>query len=67
MKQYLSIKLDYYDEIADKIIIKIMEMLQNLPKFKVIWRYQTDDNIREESGKEYAEILNIPFKFQEVS
>ncbi len=65
-KTTLRLKLDYFNTASSKIVMDIlykMEELYNAGHDVLIeWYYPEDDEDMMETGKEYAELINVPFK-----
>lgn len=62
----VSLKLDYFNTASSKIILDILykfeELYKNGNNVVVKWHYPEDDEDMEETGIEYAEIVNMPFE-----
>lgn len=61
-------KMDYFNTASSKIILDILVVLEeinddNNGRASVEWCYREDDEDMEEAGEEYAEIVDIPFKY----
>lgn len=56
--------LDYYNTETGKYIFDIMSILERIKGSKVTWRYAEKDQDMEESGLDYAELVNLPFEFK---
>jgi hypothetical protein len=63
----LVIKLDYCNSSSTKAIIDVLEVLEDITiagkKVEIQWQYMEDDDDMLEVGKEFEEILKVPFKF----
>ncbi len=61
----VHLKLDYFNTASSKIILDILykfeEMYKSGNDVVVKWHYPEDDEDMEETGIEYAEIVNVPF------
>jgi hypothetical protein len=59
--------MNYFNSASSKAILNILNQLEKLNKtgkeIEVIWRYVDIDEDMLESGKDFAEIVKIPFKF----
>jgi len=62
----LVLKLDYFNTASSKIIMDILYRMEELNNagYEVLikWFYPEDDEDMMETGKEYAEIINVPFE-----
>lgn len=62
----MKLKLDYFNTASSKIVMDILykmeEMHQKGHKVIVEWFYPEDDEDMMETGKEYEELINVPFK-----
>ncbi len=58
--------LSYYNTATSKIIMKILQVLEQLHKrtgnVKIIWYYLPDDEDMLLAGEDYSEIVDIPFE-----
>ncbi|MBN2892371.1 MAG: DUF1987 domain-containing protein [Bacteroidales bacterium] len=65
-KTTLTLKLDYFNTASSKIIMDILykmeELHNNGNETLVKWFYPEDDEDMMETGKEYAEIIKVPFE-----
>ncbi len=65
-KTVVNLKLDYFNTASSKIILDILykfeEIYKNGANVVVKWHYPEDDEDMEETGVEYAEIVNVPFE-----
>jgi len=63
----LVLKLDYCNSSSTKAIADVMEVLEdhskNGGKVEVQWFYMEDDDDMLDVGKEFQEIIKIPFSF----
>ena len=66
-KTILVLKLDYCNSSSTKAIADVMEVLEdhskNGGKVEVQWFYMEDDDDMLDVGKEFQEIIKIPFTF----
>jgi len=63
----LSIQLEYFNSKSGRIILHILKMLEQLSlqdKSNVLvnWFYEEDDSSMYDSGSDFQNIVNIPFK-----
>jgi hypothetical protein len=60
-------KMTYFNTASSKIILDILMRLEEMHNdgkpVSVEWHFEEDDEDMEEAGKEYSEIVEIPFKF----
>lgn len=65
----LSIKLDYFNTSSSKKLFDVFNEMFKLQKtgvdVKVLWRYEKDDDDLLESGKDYQDLVSIPFELIE--
>ncbi len=63
----LIIDFEYFNTSSSKMILLFLSKIRNIQKrgyqVQIKWFYPTQDPEIEESGEEFAEILNIPFEF----
>lgn len=63
----VEIRLDYYNSASSTMLLEVFYMFEKLveenKKVKVIWNYLEIDDDMLEAGKEYDEMLQIPFEF----
>jgi len=63
----LYIDLEYFNTSSSKMILIILNKIRDIQKkghqVLVTWSYPPHDAEIEESGEEFAELLNIPFQF----
>ena len=64
----LEIRLDYYNSATSTMLLEIFYLLERVVEngnnVKVIWNYLEIDDDMLESGKEYSEMVKIPFEFR---
>jgi len=65
-KNQINIKLDYFNTASSKVLLEIFYKFEEFHRkggeVVVNWFYPDDDEDMEETGMEYAEIVNIPFE-----
>jgi len=77
LKEYFATKpqkvnfifnISYYNTASSKIIVSILQMLDNLKKqgsdVKIIWFYDPDDEDMMIAGEDFSEIVDIPFELK---
>lgn len=61
------VKMVYFNTASSKMIYEIFEKLATLykrgNKVKIYWYYADDDEEMEEAGKEYEDMVEMPFEF----
>jgi hypothetical protein len=57
-------KLEYFNTSSSKLILDVLSALEEIKGMKIDWYYQEDDEDMEEAGKEFAELVEIPFSYQ---
>ena len=66
-KTIFKIKLEYVNSASQMTIHEILSVLERIKDqdkdIEVEWYFMEDDDEMRESGEEYSEIINIPFKF----
>lgn len=62
----MTLKLDYFNTASSKIIMDILYKMEELyskgNKVLIEWYYPDDDEDMMETGKEYEELIKVPFK-----
>ncbi len=65
-KTVMTLKLDYFNTASSKIIMDILykmeELFMNNKDVTIEWYYPDDDEDMMETGKEYEELIKVPFK-----
>ncbi len=64
-------RLEYYNSATSTMLLEIFYLLEKTiedqgKKAKVIWNYLIEDDDMLETGKEYSEMINIPFEFKVI-
>ncbi len=64
-----EIRLEYYNSASSTMLLDILYILERIvndecKKITIVWYYIEIDDDMLDSGKEYAEIVNIPFEFK---
>jgi len=63
----LDFKLSYFNTASSKILLDIMLKLEDIKnngnQVVVKWQYPADDDDMLEAGKEYADLIDVPFDF----
>lgn len=60
-------KLEYFNTASSKKIMDLLNEFKQVPgNVSVEWQYMMDDDDMEEIGKEFADLLGIPFSFNMV-
>lgn len=56
-------KLEYFNTSSSKLILDILSALEEIEGMKIRWCYPEDDEDMEEAGKEFSELVEIPFEY----
>ncbi len=69
-KTLFEFKLSYYNTASSKVLLNIMQHLEQLKKggadVSINWYYYEDDEELQNAGEEFAEMINVPFKIIEI-
>lgn len=57
-------KLEYFNTASSKLILDVLSKLEELPGIKITWFFHDDDEDMEEAGKEFSELVDIPFDYK---
>jgi hypothetical protein len=57
-------KLEYANTASSKLIQDVIFALDKVKGMKILWCSQEDDEDMEEAGKEFAELVDVPFEFK---
>src|ERR1043165_2206555 len=57
-------KLEYFNTASSKLILDVLSALEEIPGMKIEWCYQEDDEDMEEAGKEFSELVELPFSYK---
>jgi hypothetical protein len=61
------VKLDYFNTSSSKMILDILQKLKQIKlagkETKILWYFQEDDEDMQESGQEFAELVDVTFEF----
>jgi len=68
----LEINLEYYNTASSKFILEILHKFEELYTVKnidakIIWQYLQNDDDMKDAGKEYMQIVKMPFEFAEIA
>ena len=62
----VNLKLEYFNTASSKILLEIFNKLEALYKegnnVVINWYYPDDDEDMEQTGNEYSELIQVPFK-----
>jgi hypothetical protein len=66
-----EVRLEYFNSATSTMLLEVIYCLERIIKDKgmkvtVIWYYLEDDDDMLEVGKEYSEMVEIPFEFKEI-
>lgn len=63
-------ELEYVNTASSKIVYDVLEVLEKIfkigNKITVIWRYYEGDEDMVDLGKEYQDVYDMPFEFEEI-
>jgi SiaC family regulatory phosphoprotein len=59
-----SFKLEYFNTSSSKLILDLLSELEDIKGMKINWYYHEDDEDMEEAGKEFSELVEIPFDYK---
>jgi hypothetical protein len=57
-------KLEYFNTSSSKLILDVLSALEEIDGMKIQWCYPEDDEDMEEAGKEFSELVEIPFEYR---
>lgn len=57
-------KLEYFNTSSSKLILDVLSALEDIKGMTIYWCYSEDDEDMEEAGREFAELVEIPFEYQ---
>jgi hypothetical protein len=57
-------KLEYSNTASSKLIQDVMLALEKVKNTKIVWYYEDEDEDMEQAGREFAELVNVPFEFK---
>jgi len=62
-------RLEYYNSATATMLLEILYLLEKIieehdKKVKIIWNYLEEDDDMLETGKEYSEMIQVPFEFK---
>jgi hypothetical protein len=61
---HFVLRLDYLNTASSKFIQDILTELEGVRNARITWYYLEDDESMEEIGKEFAELVDVPFEFK---
>lgn len=59
----ISIKLEYFNTATSKVILNMLSRFENTGNVNVHWFHYQEDEDMLESGKEFQELVKLPFHF----
>jgi SiaC family regulatory phosphoprotein len=59
-----AFKLEYFNTSSSKLILDVLSDLEDIKGMKIDWYYHEDDEDMEEAGKEFSELVEIPFEYK---
>jgi len=67
LKTVLSLHLEYCNSSSSRSIVDILEILEEMNlkgiQVEVLWHYMEDDDDMLDMGKEFQDIIRVPFTF----
>jgi hypothetical protein len=57
-------KLEYFNTASSKFIQDVLIKLSAIKGVQILWYYREDDEDMEEMGKEYMELVDVPFELR---
>jgi len=65
-----EIRLEYYNSATSTILLELLHTINKIylkgKKAKIVWNYLEIDDDMLEAGKEYSEMLKVPFEFKVI-
>lgn len=61
---FFSFKLEYFNTSSSKLILDVLSALEGIEGIRIDWCYQEEDEDMEEAGKEFSELVEIPFAYK---
>jgi hypothetical protein len=61
---HFSFKLEYFNTSSSKLILDVLSALEEIKGMEIEWYYAEDDEDMEEAGKEFSELVEIPFAYK---
>jgi hypothetical protein len=62
-KTEIAIKLEYFNTATSKVLLNLLNKFQSTGNVIVHWFHYEEDEDMLESGKEFAELVNLPFDY----
>ncbi|NIK73725.1 O6-methylguanine-DNA--protein-cysteine methyltransferase [Thermonema lapsum] len=59
-----NFKLEYFNTASSKLLLDVLQTLENIPNAKVVWYHLEEDEDMEEAGKEFEDMVNVEFEFR---
>jgi hypothetical protein len=59
-----TFKLEYFNTSSSKLILDVLSALEAIAGMSIEWCYQEEDEDMEEAGKEFSELVEIPFAYK---
>jgi hypothetical protein len=59
-------RLDYFNTASSKFIQDILVALEDIKGIKIVWYYLKEDEDMEEKGREFSELVEIPFELKTI-
>jgi len=61
---HFSFKLEYFNTSSSKLILDVLSALEEIKGMEIEWYYAEDDEDMEEAGKEFSELVEMPFAYK---
>lgn len=65
-----EVRLEYYNSATSTILLEMLHIINKIyvkgSKAKIVWNYLEIDDDMLEAGKEYSEMLKVPFEFRAI-
>ena len=66
-----EIRLEYFNTSTSTMLLELLYILETIilekkKKVKIIWNYLEEDDDMLEIGKEYSELVKVPFEFNTI-
>ena len=62
----LILKLEYFNTSTSVVLLDLFKLLSKIKGSKIHWYYEIDDVEMEEVGRDYSDMIDIPFKLISV-
>lgn len=62
----IFIKLEYFNTATSKVLLNLLTKFENTQNVQVLWFHYQEDEDMLESGKEFEELVHLPFSFHHL-